>query len=144
MEALLLWQTSLKQLFHACLVHLTVFGSFWYNFVVPLETGVSTIHEAVTITTTGTKTRLLRISGWKCPSKQIRFFFQETQAVHMNMTQGSYLEFTVPMVVEENGYEMKINGQLFHLDATTSLAFRSLLDCETFEVRYMDYSSPVM
>ena len=67
------------------------------------------------------------------------FFFQETQAVHMNMTQGSYLEFTVPMVVEENGYEMKINGQLFHLDATTSLAFRSLLDCETFEVRYMDF-----
>ena len=52
----------------------------------------------------------------------------------MNMTQGSYLEFTVPMVVEESGYEIKVNGQLFHLDATTSLAFRSLLECETFEV----------
>ena len=62
----------------------------------------------------------------------------------MNMTQGSYLEFTVPMVVEENGYEMKINGQLFHLDATTSLAFRSLLECETFEVRSMDSLPPVM
>ena len=62
----------------------------------------------------------------------------------MNMTQGSYLEFTVPMVVEENGYEMKINGQLFHLDATTSLAFRSLLECETFEVRCMDCFPRVM
>ena len=70
-------------IFHACLVHLTVFGSFWYNFVVPIETGVSTIHEAVTITTTGTKTRLLRISVWKCPSKQIRFFFSgNTSSAH--------------------------------------------------------------
>ncbi len=60
--------------------------------------------------------------------------------MHMNMTQGSYLEFTVPMVVEESGYEIKVNGQLFHLDATTSLAYRSLLECETFEVTEGEFS----
>ena len=60
---------------------------------------------------------------------------QETQAVHMNCMQGSYLEFTVPMVVEAaGGYVTKINGQMMHLDATTSLKFRSLLECETLEV----------
>ncbi len=64
------------------------------------------------------------------------FFFQETQAVHMSMKQGTYLEFTIPMVVEEDGYRSKFNGQFFHLDATTSLNFRSLLECESLEVRF--------
>ena len=60
---------------------------------------------------------------------------QETQAVHMNMKAGSYLEFTIPWVMESEGYVSKINGQLMHLDATTSLQFRQLVECETLEVR---------
>ena len=53
----------------------------------------------------------------------------------MNTKAGSYLEFTVPWITEEMGYVSKVNGQLMHLDATTSLQFRSLLECETLEVR---------
>ena len=60
---------------------------------------------------------------------------QETQAIHTTMAQGSYLEFSIPMITEETGYVSKVNGQLMHLDATTSLQFRQLLNWETFEVR---------
>ena len=59
---------------------------------------------------------------------------QETQAIHMHSGQGSYLEFTIPFVVDASGYTTKVNGQLMHLDATTSLKFRSLVQCETLEV----------
>ena len=52
----------------------------------------------------------------------------------MTMAQGSYLEFSIPMITEETGYVSKVNGQLMHLDATTSLQFRQLLNWETFEV----------
>jgi len=44
------------------------------------------------------------------------------------------MEFTIPFVTESAGYITKINGQLMHLDATTSLKYRSLLGCETLEV----------
>ena len=52
----------------------------------------------------------------------------------MSMQAGSYLEFTLPMVTEETGYVSKINGQLMRLDATTSLAYRTFIECETLEV----------
>jgi len=52
----------------------------------------------------------------------------------MHSGQGSYLEFTVPFVVDVSGYTTKVNGQMMHLDATTSLKFRSLIQCETLEV----------
>ena len=52
----------------------------------------------------------------------------------MNCRAGSYLEFTVPMVTEEMGYVTKVNGQLMQMDATTSLQFRQLVECETLEV----------
>ncbi len=54
----------------------------------------------------------------------------------MNTKAGSYLEFTIPMVIEEEegGYCTKINGQLMHLDATTSLQYRQLAECETLAV----------
>ncbi len=52
----------------------------------------------------------------------------------MTCKKGSYLDFTVPYITEEDGYVTKINGQLLHMDASTSLQFRSLLECETLEV----------
>lgn len=52
----------------------------------------------------------------------------------MNCKQGSYLEFTIPYVIDDSGYVTKINGQLMHVDMSTSLKFRSLLECETLEV----------
>lgn len=46
---------------------------------------------------------------------------KETNAVHINIGQGSYLEVTIPWVVQEDGYLTKVTGQLLHLEASTSL-----------------------
>ncbi|XP_064637366.1 bridge-like lipid transfer protein family member 1 isoform X3 [Lineus longissimus] len=58
---------------------------------------------------------------------------KETQAIHMNAGPGSYVEVTIPWITQEYGYTTKVLGQLLHLDATTSLQYRSLLECETLE-----------
>uniref|UniRef100_A0AAR5PXF3 Bridge-like lipid transfer protein family member 1 C-terminal domain-containing protein n=1 Tax=Dendroctonus ponderosae TaxID=77166 RepID=A0AAR5PXF3_DENPD len=58
---------------------------------------------------------------------------KETNAVHINVGAGSYLEVTIPWVTKETGYSTKINGQLLHLEATTSLQFRELVESETLE-----------
>lgn len=39
----------------------------------------------------------------------------------MNVQRGSYFEMTLPWTVGKDGYTTKINGQLFHVDASTSL-----------------------
>lgn len=58
---------------------------------------------------------------------------RETNAVHINVGAGSYLEITIPWITLQDGYTTKINGQLLHLDATTSLQFRDLATSETLE-----------
>uniref|UniRef100_T1J6C2 Bridge-like lipid transfer protein family member 1 C-terminal domain-containing protein n=1 Tax=Strigamia maritima TaxID=126957 RepID=T1J6C2_STRMM len=58
---------------------------------------------------------------------------KETNAIHMNVGPGSYLEVTIPWVMTEQGFTSRINGQLLHVDATTSLQYRSLLANETIE-----------
>lgn len=58
---------------------------------------------------------------------------KETNAVHINVGAGSYLEVTIPWVTKESGFTTKINGQLLHLEATTSLQFRDLVESETLE-----------
>ncbi|XP_049522689.1 transmembrane protein KIAA1109 homolog isoform X1 [Dermacentor silvarum] len=55
---------------------------------------------------------------------------KETNAVHMTVKQGSYLELTLPWQVVEEGYTTRVTGQLFHLEASTSLPFRNLLESE--------------
>ncbi|XP_077332984.1 bridge-like lipid transfer protein family member 1 isoform X15 [Lithobates pipiens] len=55
---------------------------------------------------------------------------KETNAVHVNVWAGSYLEVNIPMTVTENGYSPTIKGQLLHVDTTTSMQFRSLLEAE--------------
>lgn len=52
----------------------------------------------------------------------------------MNAGKGSYVEVTIPYIVEDSGFATKVKGQLMLVDATTSMSFRSLLECETFEV----------
>ncbi|KAL3880212.1 hypothetical protein ACJMK2_032469 [Sinanodonta woodiana] len=56
-----------------------------------------------------------------------------TQAIHINMNQGSYVEASMPWVVLENGYTTIIRGQMLLLEATNSMKFRSLLECETLD-----------
>ena len=49
------------------------------------------------------------------------FLSQETNAVHMTIGAGSYMEITIPWTVKPEGYATKISGQLLHVDASTSL-----------------------
>lgn len=58
---------------------------------------------------------------------------KETNAVHMIIEPGSYLEVTLPWVVQRNGYVTKVRGQLLHVDASTSLLYRALVESETLE-----------
>lgn len=58
---------------------------------------------------------------------------KETNAVHVTVGAGSYLEITIPWVTLQDGYTTKINGQLLHLEGTTSLQYRDLVMSETLE-----------
>ncbi|CAG9815067.1 unnamed protein product [Phaedon cochleariae] len=58
---------------------------------------------------------------------------KETNAVHVNVGAGSYLEVTIPWVTTTEGYTTSIKGQLLHLEATTSLQFRDFVESETLE-----------
>lgn len=57
----------------------------------------------------------------------------ETQAIHMHMGPASYIEASIPWIIEENGYSSVIKGQLLFMDISTSMQFRSFLKCETLE-----------
>ncbi|MGH0163852.1 UNVERIFIED_CONTAM: hypothetical protein FKN15_068207 [Acipenser sinensis] len=54
----------------------------------------------------------------------------ETNAVHVNVGAGSYLEVNIPMTVGETGYSPTIKGQLLHVDTTSSMQYRTLLEAE--------------
>ena len=59
---------------------------------------------------------------------------KETRAIHMNISQGSFFDMSVPWVVEsEAGYTSRLNGTLMNPEATTSLAYRDFIQCETLE-----------
>lgn len=59
---------------------------------------------------------------------------KETKAIYMNISQGSYFEFTIPWVLEDStGYTSNLKGTLMNPKASTSLAYRELLECETLE-----------
>lgn len=67
--------------------------------------------------------------------KWIENVWQETQAIHMGIHPGSYVEVNIPWMTGPEGYTTTVHGQLLLVDATTSLQYRSLVECETFEVR---------
>ncbi|XP_058888337.1 bridge-like lipid transfer protein family member 1 isoform X4 [Acipenser ruthenus] len=55
---------------------------------------------------------------------------RETNAVHINVGAGSYLEVNIPVTVGETGYSPTIKGQLLHVDTTSSMQYRTLLETE--------------
>ncbi|XP_046874417.1 transmembrane protein KIAA1109 homolog isoform X3 [Hypomesus transpacificus] len=55
---------------------------------------------------------------------------RETNAIHVNVGAGSYLEVNIPMTVGEDGYCTAIKGQLLHVDTTSSMQYRTLLEAE--------------
>uniref|UniRef100_A0A1B0D1P6 Fragile site-associated protein C-terminal domain-containing protein n=1 Tax=Phlebotomus papatasi TaxID=29031 RepID=A0A1B0D1P6_PHLPP len=58
---------------------------------------------------------------------------KETNAVHVITGPGSYLEVTLPWLTLQDGFTTKVTGQLLHVEATTSLQYRSLGECETLQ-----------
>ncbi|XP_037550709.1 transmembrane protein KIAA1109 homolog [Nematolebias whitei] len=58
------------------------------------------------------------------------FIDEETNAIHVNVGAGSYLEVNIPMTVGEDGYSTTIKGQLLHVDTTSSMQYRTLLEAE--------------
>ncbi|GAB0095271.1 Protein KIAA1109 [Sergentomyia squamirostris] len=58
---------------------------------------------------------------------------KETSAVHVITGPGSYLEVTLPWITLQDGFTTKVTGQLLHVEATTSLQYRSLGECETLQ-----------
>ncbi|KAG4067242.1 hypothetical protein HA402_000233 [Bradysia odoriphaga] len=60
---------------------------------------------------------------------------KETNAMHVTIGPGSYLEVTMPWITLQDGYSTKVSGQLLHVEATTSLQYRSLAKCETLEFK---------
>ena len=52
----------------------------------------------------------------------------------MNISPGSFFDMSIPWVLEsEDGYTSKLNGTLMNPEATTSLAYRDFIQCETLE-----------
>ncbi|XP_023176913.2 transmembrane protein KIAA1109 homolog isoform X3 [Drosophila hydei] len=60
---------------------------------------------------------------------------KETNAMHITVGPASYVEVTIPWVTLADGYTSKIQGQLFHVEATTSLQYRSLAEFESLEYK---------
>ncbi|XP_017486046.1 PREDICTED: uncharacterized protein KIAA1109 [Rhagoletis zephyria] len=60
---------------------------------------------------------------------------KETNAMHITVGPASYVELTIPWVTHVDGYTSKIQGQLFHVEATTSLQYRSLAELESLEYK---------
>ena len=59
---------------------------------------------------------------------------KDTRAIHMNISQGSFFDMSIPWLVEsEQGYSSRLNGTLMNPEATTSLTYRDFLQCETLE-----------
>ncbi|XP_037958120.1 transmembrane protein KIAA1109 homolog isoform X2 [Teleopsis dalmanni] len=64
---------------------------------------------------------------------------KETNAMHITVGPASYVEVTIPWVTLVDGYTSKIQGQLFHVEATTSLQYRSLAEFESLEYKVRVY-----
>ena len=77
----------------------------------------------------------IRLNTLEAATLDILFSKQkETRAIHMNISQGSFFDLSIPWELEsEDGYTSKINGTLMNPEATTSLAYRDFIQCETLE-----------
>ncbi|XP_059220164.1 bridge-like lipid transfer protein family member 1 isoform X5 [Stomoxys calcitrans] len=60
---------------------------------------------------------------------------KETNAMHITVGSASCVEVTIPWVTLADGYTSKIQGQLLHVEATTSLQYRSLAEFESLEYK---------
>uniref|UniRef100_A0A914VDP2 Bridge-like lipid transfer protein family member 1 N-terminal domain-containing protein n=1 Tax=Plectus sambesii TaxID=2011161 RepID=A0A914VDP2_9BILA len=57
----------------------------------------------------------------------------EVNAIHAGIKQGSNFEVSIPWLTLEDGFTSTIKGSLLRVDASTSLSYRQLIECESFE-----------
>ena len=60
---------------------------------------------------------------------------KETKAVHVTMGLGTNFEVKIPWKIGPEGYKSNISGTLMMPEATTSLAYRDMLRCETLHIQ---------
>ena len=60
---------------------------------------------------------------------------KETKAVHVTMGLGTNFEVKIPWKIGPEGYKSYISGTLMMPEATTSLAYRDMLRCETLHIQ---------
>ncbi|XP_033635636.1 transmembrane protein KIAA1109 homolog [Asterias rubens] len=58
---------------------------------------------------------------------------KETNAVHIDVDKASYVEVSIPLLVGSEGYHTRVTGQLLHVDSSTSMEYRSLIESETLQ-----------
>lgn len=63
-------------------------------------------------------------------------FKQVTKAVHLCVGSGSHVRVYQPWTVNEYGYTTSVVAKLFQVEATTSLAYRQLIEAEVMDVSY--------
>lgn len=101
------------------------------------EISLSTLNEAtIDVLFSKNKVNLFEQNLFQCYLQLFfSFKFKETNAMHVTIGPGSYLEVTMPWITLQDGYTTKVSGQLLHVEATTSLQYRSLAKCETLEFK---------
>lgn len=62
-------------------------------------------------------------------------FKQVTKAVHLCVVSGSLVRVYQPWTVNEYGYTTSVVAKLFQVEATTSLAYRQLIEADAIDVR---------
>lgn len=62
-------------------------------------------------------------------------FKQVTKAVHLCVGSGSHVRVYQPWTVHEYGYTTSVVAKLLQVEATTSLAYRQLIEADMMDVR---------
>lgn len=65
--------------------------------------------------------------------------FQETKAVHLCVGSGSHIRVYQPWIVNDYGYTTSVVAKLVQVEATTSLAYRPLVEAEELGVSERGY-----
>ena len=78
-----------------------------------------------------------RVGWWRDNRKRLVYmlFKQVTKAVHLCVVSGSLVRVYQPWTVNEYGYTTSVVAKLFQVEATTSLAYRQLIEADAIDVR---------
>ena len=60
--------------------------------------------------------------------------FKVTKAVHLCVGSSSYVNVYQPWTVNDYGYTTSVVAKLFQVEATTSIAYRQLIEADVMDV----------